>query len=396
MDCSILSFYPPLPPVEAVTPLKEKENYFHEDHPPSMYRVTRNKIYLTDGYSKEKETPRKRGRDSDTDIAHMGEMIFSEARSLVTCNEFGLMLRAASQSTDPFMALVHGMTKKAFEKGEYWSCLIALDDGCYLECQLAEDAWTSTAFGESEKGTFRYIELFEHDPATGVTDDHHLLFIRISLNYETGEWNLINKGNNFSGKQSKAWAEEMSRAMKIKECFLADQATVLSSKGKEIAIKVPLQIITGQSYYSPTFSLFDTRLVKKPLLCGVGIGKENKACFVYNQDIEKHRKELLWLQKLKVQKIYDEVLKDRKTAQKDFGKLLKRYPTVKGMTFQQLLQVLYKGMKENNQVLQDYEWVYFNLLNADKLSDNTRIQTRFLTIVDRLYWNMLLVARFDA
>lgn len=413
--------YPPLPPVmNGVTdsaPRHMPQPVDQKDQPPPLYWVTKKpsacQAASDSGEEENNGTQgiRKRDRGSDTDVPELEKRTALEAPPLApgfaTWDEFGNMLEQARLSDDPFWALAERMTKKSFEKGEYWSCIIRLKSGCHLECQLAQDEWTSTAFGEKKAGEFNYIELFEHDPATGITDDKQLVFIRIAQNYETGEWILINRGQLISGKESGAMAEAICRAMKIKQCFLADQAVVPASGGRKMAIKVPLQIMTGRSYYMPLFSLFETKTADQPILCGVGIGEEDIPSYIYHQDVAEHAQEILWLQQLKVQTIHNAILKNRTAAKKEFAKLLERHaprldeidcrPLFErcDVTFQQLMQSLYAKMKEQPQALQDYEWLYFNLLDARLLTDKTKIQKRFLSIINKLYWNMLLVASFD-
>lgn len=419
---------------------------------------------------------KKRGRNgSETDVAEL-EFSTSYYPSLsvypltVSESDFFSFLREIQNSKDPFMSLTKKLTrfienevdgrktpvlagsKDLLDREGYWSCIIRLDSGVHLECQLAIAEWSSSCFAKDQtqatqeetdyasqfgfqEGDFRYIELFEHDPVTRCTENKSLVGIRMSPDYETGEWLWINRGEKTSGKDAQGWAEHISRVMKIKTCYLGDCAKVTASDGeRDIAIRISLQIMYGGGYYR-RFSLFQTEgLITAGLdsdeeeethdIAGKKIKTEEHvsteisgpadmdlepeiaaAPIRYDQDVKKHKKELKWLQQLKVQTIFFEILKHRAKEQREFGIILERYAlpadSVKlqplfarcNWSFQELLKILY-ARKDEPQALADYEWVFFNLLDFVQLSDKSSQQKRFLWIVEKLFFNMLMSASF--
>ncbi len=347
----------------------------------------------------------------------------------ISGDDFQLLLKQAYLSQDPFQTLLIHFTPKlndpnddSFKNSEYWSCLIRLDKDCVLECQLAHDKWSSTSFGKTKKGKFRYIELFDHDPATGKTENKSLITIRLSEDHQKGEWLWINRGKNIPGKKAKTMAEEISRAMKIKKCYLSDSATVTSIDGKDIAIRIPLQVIFGKGFYANPFSLVHT---KKPKLAGLNInddstndfedgsltGLEQEASIPinYDQNVDVHQKELKWLQELKVKTIYNQILNKGTENQVQFAALVERYaPKINGKkglplslfnrckwSFRTMMKELYERKNKCPQALADYEWVYFNLLDYTKLTDASPIQERYAWFVEKLFFNMLMIADFS-
>jgi len=200
-------------------------------------------------------------------------------------------------------------------------------------------------------------------------------------------------------------AEEISRAMKIKTCYLADTAKIGGEIGKGgIAIRVPLQIISGKGYYSPPFSLVHT---ENPVPSEIVIDGTIEKMY-FDQDVKKHQKELAWLQGIKIKKIYHSILENRPEDQKSFLAIVERYYVVSEAekvdskkllkkchwTFQQFLSLLYQQQKKSQTALADYQWVYRRLFDTEHLSIGSKRQKRYFWIIERLFFNMLMSASF--
>lgn len=376
----------------------------------------------------------KRGRVESDSVALSEKRVDIDSSTAnlksISSDDFQLLLRETQNSQDPFRFLLSHFTRKLNDphcvssdvNNEYWSCLIRLNNDSILECQLTFDEWSSTAFGKKKEGQFCYIELYDHDPLTGKSEDKSLIAIRMSEDHQKGEWLWINRGNHIPGKQAKIMAEEISSAMRIKKCYLADSAKVSSIDGKDIAIRIPLQLIFGKSFYSNPFSLVNT---KKPKLAGLiiydestsdleedlppGLERESSKPIEYNQNVEEHQKDLKWLQELKVKTIYQQILNKNADGQAHFAALLDRYaPKINGKkghplslfnrcnwSFQKLMATLYEAKKENPQALADYEWIYFNLLDYTQLTDESPIKERYAWTVEKLFFDMLMSADFS-
>lgn len=315
---------------------------------------------------------------------------------------FYSLLSQAAKEVDPFVAL----TKHFADKEGYWTCIFQLDKGAHIECQLAWDTWSSTCFDKMKPGNFRYIDLYEHNTITATSDNKPLVSIRISEDHKEGEWLWINRSISITGRQAIHLGEKISRAMKIEKCFLADTAKVKASDGiSEIAILVPQQIIQGHGYYAPLFTLFDTNktTIKSPITIS---GFDKKLTFYQNP--KTHQKDLTWLQALKIDALYSDILKHRKEDRQAFASLLKRtIPELNQVkvklstsflgctwTLQKLISCLYSKRHDSPQALLDYEWIYFHLLETPLQTCNTPIQQKYAQACRRLFANMLMHASF--
>lgn len=321
---------------------------------------------------------------------------------IIPVSQFELYLEEAATAPDPFVAL----TKYCTQKEGYWSILFKQDDNTHIECHLAFDTWSSTCFAESRPGTFRYIDAFEYDPETKTQDTTLIVSIRISEDHKEGEWMWVNRSKHVAGKQACSLGEKLSRAMRIQTCYLADTAKVKSSDGtKDISILAPLQIINGQGYYAPLFSLVDTKRarIKSPITI-----PGSSECVTFCQNVIRHQKDLKWLQSLQITTIYSNILKDRPQDQKTFTSLLKAtIPDLKkskdkistvittyDCTLQKLLGMLYTTKGQCPKALSNYEWVYHSLLETSPEKLTTKTQKLFAEVCYNLFNNVLMSARF--
>ncbi len=304
----------------------------------------------------------------------------------ITRSAFSSLLHEVKQQKDPFTAL-----EKRLNNG---SCILKLPSGASLQCKLSTAPWVSTTFAESEKDPgdfFRYIELFEYNPAKGgIISTKPRVKIRFSLDHSTGEWLRIYKGRKVSGQEAKFLAEELSYAMKIKKCFLADVAVVTLKKIGKIVLRVPLQVIRGSTFYSK-FRPHHTG--EKEIPSAVRIGK--KGNFVtFKQDAESHQTGLMKLQSMKMAVIRDEILSKRPTIQKILTNLIERNDIGKQATLQELMATFYEKAKSSKQVSKDYLWACIYLLNAASIKGESELQQDYRKNLSALQRNMLFVANF--
>jgi len=322
----------------------------------------------------------------------------SQGPHYLDAQDFSQLLQQAHQEADPFLAFTNLITVKE----GHWTCFIELDSGACVECQLAFDKWDTTTFGEERPGLFRFIEVFEHDRETGITEEKQLVSIRIDEGHHEGEWLWINRGKHISGRESKAIAEEISRAMGIETCYLADTAKVPASDGKrDIYISVIQQVISGRGYYSPLFSLAHT---EKPILSAFTAGEDKKPLY-YKQNVDKHQKELKWLRNLKISKIYENILKGSPQEQEELVAILERnkfaprnakkdaeWILKSRLSLQDMMKTLYMHKNDGPQALSDYEWAHFTLLDATHIEMKSYLHNRYIWITEKLFFNRLLSA----
>ncbi len=314
--------------------------------------------------------------------------------------EFSNLLTRAKHSSDPFETL-----RTAFhDKGDYHTHFIRLESGVYVECQVTTDEFASNCFmneealalatGKKPSGPYRFIEMYTYHPETGVTDEKHLLSIWMDKHHEVGGWAEINGTPQMKGRDSKRVAEKLSRSMKIKDCFLADNAQTLSASGKrKIDISLPLQIMGQPPYYAPTFSLFNTPC---PIPSDIIINDETGETYAFSQNSERHAKKLKKLQETSVQALHDDILIDRKSAQSAFKALVRRYNPEFTFTLHELVKTLYETSKTGNKkALKDYEWVCFNLLNTQSIPGTTEAQRKYGKALEIIFFSKLYKADFS-
>ncbi len=354
----------------------------------------------------EKAVSAKRGRP-EAETLHTAEAKWQRVEGqaaqihFLTKGCFQQMLYEAKHESDPFFALADRFTKM----DGYWSQVIQLEEDAFVECQLALDAFDSTCFGKKQRGKFRFIEVFEYNPETKTASSQQLISIRMNRDHSEGEWLSINRGEKIAGRTSKAVAEEISYAMRIKTCYLGDTAQVAAatSEGK-IAIRIPLQIMSGKGYYSPPFSLVQT---EEPILSRFETPDPDYP-FYFVQDAAEHLEALKWLQDRKISQIYEEVLKGKAEDKKKLRSiLLRHYPKAAKKkrrdsvlrrcqwTLREFLKVLYDRRAASYQALADYEWAHFHLLDFSKFSEGGTTEGRYSRALEKLYFNQLMSADFS-
>lgn len=227
-------------------------------------------------------------------------------------SQFINWLQSAERCPDPFAFLANRMNKT---EAQNWNVYFSLTAQTAVECRLAVDVWDSTAFGQVQPGEFKYIELFEHNKETGKSGEKALFTLRFSGDAKEGEWLWINRGDFVSGSWVKELAEKISRSMKIATCYLAD-----SSKVRDIAIRIPLQIMRGYGYYGPLFTIAE----QYDSLSNVTITGSDEL-LKYNQNPQQHQTDLVWLQAVKVSQIFTTVFKGCGPIQSKISSLAKKY-----------------------------------------------------------------------
>jgi hypothetical protein len=341
---------------------------------------------------------RKRIR-SETDLAEEE----TPSPAFIPYSEFKTLLQRAKETDDPFLYLRDHFA----ENDKSWSSIIQFSEDIYLECKITWDDWDSTCFGDKREGKFKYIECFEHDFNTHHTDSNNqLLLIRITEDHQEGEWVSIHKSPKISGSQSKGIAEDISRAMKIKTCYLADCAETISKISKmKFRISIPLQIMNGTGYYCPSFMLCNKKIKSAIVIDEMKDSPDN--FIMFNQNVKTHQSELAWARTLPVKVLHDEIL--NKKYQQLFRDLLKKHHPTLSRTkekndvflqkcpwlFKDLVTELYTKSKNTKRALADYEWVYDRFLVHDNLDEETDIQNRFKNIIEKLFFDMLHSANFN-
>ena len=299
----------------------------------------------------------------------------------ITQDAFSSLLNEVKQELDPFAAL-----ESRLNRGR---CIVQLTNGASLQCRLETGPWKSTTFAKEEAGDFRYIEAHEYNPVKGVTiGPKALIKIRISLDYTQGEWLGIYKGKKVSGQVAEKLADELSYAMKIEECFLADVSILNLKKIGIISLREPLQVIRGSTFY-PKFKVYHT---KKPIASAVRKSKDE--CYTFKQDAEYHRRKLVWLQNMKMEVIRDKILTKCPKKQETLAKQLERNGLSNTTTFQQYMTTLYDKAKSTKQGKQDYLWANIHLITYSAIEGESDLQRAYRRITKALHDNMLFVASF--
>lgn len=326
-------------------------------------------------------------------ISVPGFVVTTKSRpETITEEVFMKRLEDAKIAYDPFTTLAencHLMDNTS-------RCIITLNSGAVVELTLSNDPWSSTAFKCVQPGLFRYITLQEHDVATETTKPLELHVVRMSNDHKEGEWLHINKGDTISGKSMKDIAEKISLTMRITECLLVDAAKVKSSDGRDIHIRIPLQIMHGHGYYGPLFTL--APISNSP--SAIEIGTSGKF-LRFNQDPKKHANDLKWMQTLALSSIHDEVLAKKAHLKKALGAITQRAYPVQSVedrmktTFQDFLKNLYAKKASSPKATEDYEWTMFNLLcYFNKPADNPTAK-KYNKVMQALDNNMLMWTSFS-
>ncbi len=294
----------------------------------------------------------------------------TETKEKISLSVFTSWLEEVKKEKAPFKALSQRCASHI---------TIELESGSTITCKLYEKAWESTAFGRVRKGTFCYIDL--NDEESEQKDP--LFRLRMSQDRQTGEWLWVNRGKELSGKKVMELAEKISRSMSIKKCFLADAATITTTSGKKMHIRIPLQIMKGHGFYGPLFSIANVNQMPSNVAMS---GSEKKIEF--HQDRSTHKKNVTWMQNLKVSEIQNLLTND---AKKQLIEILERNKIAETSTFQLLLETLYKS-KESSP---DYENTVFLLLDFPHLVSQTTRQKKYVNILGKLNTSMLLSASFN-
>ncbi len=315
----------------------------------------------------------------------------SEAKvNYLTKDEFSAMLEEVKRENDPFTALAQKITRKKTQS----CCIVKLATNDFVECVLSEGKWDSTTFKNKQPGKFRFIKFFEYNSESSTHSKTKLVNIRISQDHSEGEWLSINKVKQITGNQAKELAEKVSRAMRIKKCFLTDSATVTLPNGVTIALRIPLQVIRGHGYYSPLFSMAKADKIDSLTTAN----SRTKTYLKFNQNPEKHQEELQWLQGLKILDVYNKIINKSAKDKKELSALAQRTYLVPlnqcSHTLQDLMTTLYERKNNSEQAQNDYVWASYHLITHTSLKGNSDIQIRYKNITKALDINMLLVASF--
>ncbi len=292
----------------------------------------------------------------------------TESSDKITQNVFFSWLQELQKEQEPYKSLSERCASIK---------TIQLDSGASLTCKIYEKGWESTAFGEKKTGQFRYIDLFEENET-----EKPLFRLRMSQDHQRGEWLWVNKGAKTSGKQVVVVAEKISRCMRIKKCFLADAATIKAKNGREMHIRMPLQIMRGYGLYGPLFTIANaSHIVSNVLEFG------SKKLLTYHQNAKQHQKDVEWMQKLKVSEL--------KSIVKDEGRgllqeLAQSAHADDNTTFQAFLEALYK----TKEISEDYEKAVFLLFDFPNIGYVTKMQKKYFSVLNKLNHNMLMSASF--